>query len=158
MILGYAYGKGVLLPLRQGLRLDVWVPSMEGHWNTNSVCWLKVPSSAIGGRDKRFSFNLQGRNLSSIHSTDQDPAISHMWLEAKTVNNLYTNLELCRIPPDFLLSIFSFLGVLHFIKIRFLLAKIYSQTEQSHSQIDTYKYVCLLRVTMVGLLVLKRIF
>lgn len=107
---------------------------------------------------------LQGKvaglfmDLSSIDSTGQDPAISNTQSEATTVNNLYTNLELCRIPPDFPLPIFSFLGALHFIKIGFLLAKIYSKTEQRHSQIDTYKYLCLLRMTMFGLLVLQYVF
>lgn len=45
-------------------------------------------------------------DLSSIDSTGQHPAISNTQSEAQTVNNLYTNLELCRIPPDFLLTVF----------------------------------------------------
>lgn len=119
----------------------------------------------MGGGDKIYIVSvLQGKvaglfmDLSSIDSTGQDPAISNTKSEAQTVNNLYTNLELCKIPPDFLLRVFSFLSALHFIKIGFLLAKVYSKTEQRRSQIDTYKYVCLLRMTMFGLLVLQHIF
>lgn len=77
------------------------------------------------------------RDLSSIDGTGQEYAISNKQLGATTVINLYTNLELCRIPPDFPLPIFAFLSEMHFIKIGFLLAKVYGNTEQRHSQIDT---------------------
>lgn len=70
------------------------------------------------------------RALSSIYSTDQEYAISNMRLGATTVINLYTNLELCRIPPDFLLLVFPFLSEMHFIKIEFFLAKVNGNTEQ----------------------------
>lgn len=45
-------------------------------------------------------------DLNSTDSSGQDPAISNTQSEATTVNNLYTNLELCRIPPDFQLPNF----------------------------------------------------
>lgn len=65
------------------------------------------------------------RDVSSIDNTDQEYAISNMQLGATTVINLYTNLELCRMPPDFPLPAFAFLSEMHFIKILFLLAKVY---------------------------------
>lgn len=114
-------------------------------WRSLAVQWV------VGTRYARYIISsLQGKvaglfmDLSSIDSTGQGPAISNTQSEAQTVNNLHINLELCRITPDFLLPDFSFLSALPFIKIRFLLAIVYSKTEQRHSQMDTYKYGCLL--------------
>lgn len=45
-------------------------------------------------------------DLSSMDNTGENPPIFNMQSEAQTVNNLYTNLKLCRIPPDFLVPIF----------------------------------------------------
>lgn len=98
------------------------------------------------------------RDLSNIDSTDQEYAISNMQLGATTVINLYTDLELCRIPPDFPLPACAFLSEMDFIKIWFLLAKVYGNIEQRLLQIDTCNCACLIRVTMSGLLVLQDIF
>lgn len=97
------------------------------------------------------------RDLSSIDSTEQEYAVSNMQLGATIAISLDTSLELCRILPDFPLPVFAFLSEMYFIKIGFLLDKVYNNTERRHSQIDTCNYTCLIRMTISGLLVLQDI-
>lgn len=55
--------------------------------------------------------------------------------------DLYTNLEQWKICPDFPLLVFAFVREMLFIKTRFPLAKVYSNTKQRLSQIDPCKYL-----------------
>jgi len=88
-----------------------------------------------GGSDKIYRLYLSRqslgllRDISSIDSTGQECVISNVQLGATTVINLYINPELCRILPDFPLSVFAFLSEMHFIEIGFLPAKLYGNNE-----------------------------